>query len=371
LYGRFVRRQYATAFCFLGVSISLLIVPHTSTLLQIYIGVGSLGFFVGGYRTAEAVWLVEMWQSKSGPFLQCQHFFWALGTALPPFILTPFLSSSTNNLDQSSSDSDDLSQKESRSLFIPFTIAGCMTLCTFLFEIFLLMCYPYRKPRRDSQQQSEEVHSDSEKQIDSENRESPLPISLSSKRLKVKLIIVMLFFLGFYMGGEICSIQFMSSFAQFGDLHLSEAEAGASALSVMTGAFALGRFLGIFVTLKVPPMIILCGNMLLIIGASAVLLLFSGYSLTYMWAGCAILGFGYSTIFPSFIAFMERHLIFTDFLGAVILVGGSVVAMIYPTIVGMLIEQVPLVFTYMNFFTAAVCSVSLLLLRQLTKKKQI
>jgi hypothetical protein len=71
-------------------------------------------------------------------------------------------------------------------------------------------------------------------------------------------------------------------------------------------------------------------------------------------------------MYASYAAFMERHLVVTNFIGSFMIVVGSTVAAIYPLIVGGIIEEKVVVLTYTNFFSIAVCTTALLIIYKLT-----
>jgi fucose permease len=136
----------------------------------------------------------------------------------------------------------------------------------------------------------------------------------------------------------------------------------------LTGAYAVGRFLGIFIIMKIPPLFILSANLGLVLIGNIVLLVWANDNLTMLWTGCIILGAGFSTMFASYAAYMERHLVVTNSVGSCWIVVGSTMAAIYPLIVGGIIERNVVVLTYTNFFSIAVCTIPLLIIYKLTHR---
>ncbi|XP_035705411.1 sodium-dependent glucose transporter 1C-like isoform X2 [Folsomia candida] len=379
MYEKLIRRQYGVVIAFSGISLSLFVTPYCPTITYLFVSVGFLGLSCGAYDTAQTVWIMEMWQSKSGPFIQAQHFCFALGSNLPSLLTRPFLPDSTSSdvISEANTGTD-----YSSSSKIPFTIVGALALMNVLYELFLLTGYPYVVPERECSDTDAHKISGNDNGNNNGNKISlPQPDALlktqsesdnnvGSNSRKILLVTLSGLFLGFYQGMEMCTLQFVPTLAQFGSVNkLSGAEA-ALILTGLTGAFAIGRGIGILITLKVSPQIILSFNALLVIVGNVTLLMWAylGLSTKILWCACITLGFGFSTLYASFCSFMERHLVFTDFVGCVMLVSGSLVGMAYPAIVGKLVEQHPEVVTYTNFCSVLLCSLAFIAAYIVTKK---
>ncbi|XP_037027603.1 uncharacterized protein LOC119068214 [Bradysia coprophila] len=188
---------------------------------------------------------------------------------------------------------------------------------------------------------------------------------------RIQLIVIAGVFLGAYQGMEVCSLQFVPIFGQYSDLHMTES-ASAYVLSALTGMFAVGRIIGLVLILKMRPELILCINFALVVIANLMLLIWANDNLTMFWIGCILLGAGYSTMYPSFCAFIEKYLVFTNFVGSFVCVTGSIFAATYPLIVGHFIEKDAIVLTYTNFFSTLLCILTImwgyLLVRKVTTR---
>lgn len=351
---------------------------------------GFLGFNAGAYDTAQTVWVMEMWQDESGPYLQAQHCAFALGSVIPSLLTAPFLSATDidqlmrNNSDITAT-GDELIAHEFSSV-IPFSIVGGMAAINVAYEIFLIIFFPYVAPERESILADPTIATEDGSVIDGDKVDTKimesqqhLPISINQSTHqkrgelhKVKLVILSGLFLGFYQGMEMVSLQFIPTLAQYGTSSKMSGAEAAGLLTGLSGAFASGRAVGILITLKVSPQVMLIGNALLVICGNVILLLWAylGLSTTYLWAACIILGLGFSTMYASYCAFMARHLVFTDFIGCVMLVSGSVVGMIYPAIVGKFVEHHPEVVTYTNFCSVVLCTLAFLIVYFITRKSR-
>ena len=69
-----------------------MILPHLRSLLMYFMAQGAVGFASAGIDVAGNVWLLEMWQEGSNPYMQGMHFSYALGSTISPLLCEPFLS---------------------------------------------------------------------------------------------------------------------------------------------------------------------------------------------------------------------------------------------------------------------------------------
>jgi hypothetical protein len=167
---------------------------------------------------------------------------------------------------------------------------------------------------------------------------------------------------------EMAPMQFIPMFGQTSNLKLSESEAALVATG-LTGSFTLFRFFGIFIIMKVHPLLMLFGSLVLVLIGNFILLIWANDNLTMFWIACITLGTGYSTQFASFSAFMEKNLIFTDGIGSFMVVCGSLVAAIYPLIIGKSIEENAMVLTYPIFFSLGAAFLALVVGWYITRGK--
>lgn len=343
---KYVNRQMLVLLTLTGMAITLFVIPHCPTLLTFFVVVGVVGFVSGIYDSSQVVWIIEIWQEKSGPFILGQHLFFAIGCIIPSILIAPFLSNDKIT-------STDGSESK---IYIPFTILGVITTLALLFQVLLFMFCRYYTPPMYANEKSKEVTSGNTSEMEptsEENNEQSTSILGMNKR-KLQLIVISAVFLGAYQGMEICTLQFVPIFGQYSDLQMTES-ASAYVLSGLTGMYAVGRAVGLILIFKVQPETILCVNFVFVVIANLILLVWASSDLTMFWIGCIVLGAGYSTMFPAFCAFMEKYLVFTNAIGSFFCVVGSIFASIYPLIVGHLINKRAVVLTYTNFFSTMLC----------------
>lgn len=113
-----------------------------------------------------------------------------------------------------------------------------------------------------------------------------------------------------YATSELCWFGFSSALYQYLPITL-DASTAAHMQSILSATFTSGRLLTAFLTLKLKPDTIIAYHYG--IGFTALATLYLGQSSVYaIYAGSALLGYGYSAMYPSLLAFIERHLRLSD-----------------------------------------------------------
>lgn len=168
--------------------------PHCTSLMQVFTLAGINGFSIGSFDTAINVWILEMWQEESGPYMQALHFTYGLGSFVAPLVCEPFLSvldsmnfyidadNITDNDIQNDSivmhfgelstlnQTKDLLEKELEVeefvVFIPYAIAGATTILSGLIVLGLYFYKKYEPPARKGFSASAEHEKLNEKSSD-------------------------------------------------------------------------------------------------------------------------------------------------------------------------------------------------------------
>lgn len=334
--------------------------PHCPTKMIFFIAGGVVGTSLGFYDSTQLVWIIEIWQEASGPFIQTQHFCYAVGTIISPLVIAPFLNKDNNGTNATNSTSEE--QNDSR-LYIPFSILGAFISLAFAFQLFLFVFYRYRTPLMYADENFKPIDDANNIMMEMERKGREVDLNNQRERTvsfggmnvrKAKLVAVTTIFIGLYLSMEISTMQFIQTFGQHSDLKMTES-ASAYVLTALTVMFAIGRGIGIVIIFKVRPELLICLNFLLIILANLILLVWANGSLTMFWTASILLGIGLSTTYPSFCAFMEKYLVFTSGIASLIVVAATIGGAVYPLIIGSIIEKNVIVLTYTNFFSIAVC----------------
>lgn len=325
-----VNRQFVVILALALMGLAMILLPFAPTLPLFFV---TAALFESGaclYDMAQFIWIPEMMGKDCPPYVQAQHFFFAVGANLAGFIVAPFLAEG----------------EERSNLVPPFAIIGSLLLIASIGQLVLYRMYRYHPPPPEVV----EVGSVSEEDKDggaSGTGKWPWP--------KLRLVILMCSFFAAYLGVEVSTFKFFPKFVQNSELRLPEKTA-AYVFSGMTTAFAVGRGVGIFVVLKVPPRLVLWADIGVLLIANVLLVGWAHSSLPVLWAASILLGLGLSMPVALFVAFMERFLALSNFMGSLILVSGSVATLLYQWIVGSFIEQKPLVLIYKSFVSIGLAS---------------
>ncbi|OXA61462.1 Sodium-dependent glucose transporter 1 [Folsomia candida] len=313
--------------------------------LVVYFGIAVIvGFSSGGFDTAHIVWLIDLWSGEAAPYIQVQHFSFALGTFVSPLIIRPFLAK--REVDQTLTDftnstTNDNMDPGTSEIWIPFLIVGSSCILGGV-AILGVTCLRNFGPCRIGNQTNPPNHIE---------KKSP------NTSYKIQLIMLACLIVGTYVGMEITTVQFLPTFTHFIPLKLAPSD-GAKILTGLSAAFMSGRAVGIFLVLKIRPEIIIVGNFVVILVGNIALHFVGGTSLEILWSGAVLLGVGFSAVFPCFYGFLEKHLHVTDVIGAVIISSSGLISAIYPVIIGTWIEQNPYVLMYTNYGSLLICWIS-------------
>lgn len=367
----YVNRQLAVIMIITTMAAITFVTPHCPTMTTYFVSAGIMGLACGAYETAQFVWMLEMMQKDCPPFVQTQNFCYAVGANLVTFIVAPFLNEESKDNDSDSTSTTLKAETDTSKLFIPYTIIGILVSINAIAQILLFIFMRYYPPPPEKEVTNDlELKSsdnDTEKYV-ANNQGSRFKIG-SWSLAKFRMVALSAAFYGAYPGMEMCTFQFLPKFGQNSDLKLSESES-AYVLTGMTAAFAVGRAIAIIVVFKVSTKLILWTNIVLAVVANVILIGWATSNLTMLWTASIIFGFGLSSMYASFSAFIERYINFTNFIASLMIVFGSGVAAIYPLILGTYIENNPVVLGYTSFFSIAVIVLAFGTLIFLTRKNK-
>ncbi|XP_037036786.1 sodium-dependent glucose transporter 1-like isoform X3 [Bradysia coprophila] len=363
----YINRQMVVIVGMATMVTSMFLTPYCPDKTMFFVSGGILGFSTGLYDSSQMVWMIEIWQNKAGPFIQAQHLFYAIGAVIPTVIVAPFLNKNVT----------DLSTTDTSTIHIPFLMIAVFGSLALLFQLFLFTFYRYHTPPMYANENFEliddakNVPSPTETELScgsvSINQQQEIVTVMGVSVRKIKLVVITVVFLGAYQSMEVSSMQFLPIFGQYSDLKMTES-ASSYVLTGLNGMFAFGRLIGTIVIFKVRPELIIALNIILVIMGNVILLIWANDSLTMFWLGSMILGLGFSTMFPSFCAFIEKYLVFTTSVASSTIVFGSFVSSIYPLIIGKFIEHQAVVLTYTNLLSISVSIVAMILGYKLTRE---
>jgi len=369
-----------------------------------------IGLVSGAADTSVNVWMLDIWQDKSAPFVQALQFFWAVGFIVSPLISNPFLSpeskakqlaklneapssttispiserlvartgdlnvSSTlspflNGTNINTTSTEDLVSIEEHmqlvqdsKLYIPYGVAGALCL---IGSISLLIIYierkctnwmaarnaknrtEYNKANQNDQESEKKIEDNKEKADEFASHES---LNYSTTRCYlIQIILVTSVMTSAFCASEMTSFQYIATFCVKLKLGLSKSAAS----MVMTGvatSFAAGRFFGIFCAIKFKPLYILLADWAIILIGNLILLL-SNSGVYYLWIGSILIGFGYASFFAAIFSYLRERIVVNNFISSsIILASLSGNALGFPIFIGKYIETMPIMMIYGNLF---------------------
>jgi len=164
----------------------------------------------------------------------------------------------------------------------------------------------------------------------------------NSNSPRVLIIILSSIFLAFSCGSEGVLLQFGATYYQYIPLKLT-ASKSAEIVSAMALTYTIGRGISVLIAMKVKPEHMIAYQFLiLLIGIT--ILLFGQSSTTLIWIGSLTLSYGFSSLFPSILAFISQHLTITNNIGAILIFSSSFLNMLSPFILGTYIESYPIIY---------------------------
>ncbi|CAG0919629.1 unnamed protein product, partial [Notodromas monacha] len=73
------------------LALTIAVVPLCTHILALVVVIAVMGFFMGTVDVVSNVCMMQLFDKKVGPFLQCLHFCYGLGAFLSPLVVEPFL----------------------------------------------------------------------------------------------------------------------------------------------------------------------------------------------------------------------------------------------------------------------------------------
>lgn len=383
-------KQILLIVCNFFMSLFAVAIPWSPNLGVLIVTMAGGGLAMGALDTGSNVWLLNIWGKESPPFLQALHFAFGFGGFIGPLIAAPFLSEHARTASDNSSElilngnfssvfspimnfststliTDDLSKElmdsgnetkhlnetetgdiDSTSLKYIYSIVGGFSfLVTFLFMLLYLLT-------------TKEETSSGEKK--DENLSTPGRGFTYIVSFLTGIVILV------YAGIEIGYAQMLVTYVVKGNLKLSKST-GSFMTSVFWGTFTFSRALGILLSLYVNCLTLMVGDLVLTLISGGILLLLGTTSETFLWIGTALLGVALASFFPAAISWVERYIVITNKVASVFTVGAAIGEMVIPLLISQFIESFPEVLFYAVESSGLLCTVTLLVLWLIAKRK--
>ena len=320
--------------------------------------------------------LLQLWEEKSGPYMQALHFSFALGTFVAPLLAEPFIAhnaipdiptshycnppddtvNATNCTDVTSNctdASDDTDFFSSLQFGWAYWISSCGMLIVSVPLIYFAACTKRRHPELYQQiiAQKENVATD--------RRKTSKANVKHYKMFWMFIVTSCAVFLFFYIGVEVTYGSYIFTFAvTYKELCFSKSRA-ALLNAVYWGSFTVGRLAGIGIAmLKVSTTIMLGSDL---IGCMCAVLLMAMFNTSdvIIWTGTALIGLAVASVFPCMMLWINEHVEVTGKVTAALVNGASLGDMVLLLTVGLLMTNVdPKFFLYL---TLVYCSTATIL----------
>ena len=256
------------------LGISLIFIPHAS-LYVLYVCGFVIGVGGGSWDSAFNVWIIEIWQQNSGPILQLSQFAFGIGSIIGPLIDKPFIVGEPEH-DQSDQPKNDHVNR-STLLSTPFAIIGGFQLLGAMFMAIMYCIKKYEKPEQNEEKFDEKSTYSRRVKLTTE----------SGAPLKTIVMLCAICFASF-TAIENCQFQFSPTFNQYIPLRLC-APKTALILSVMASCFTFGRFISIFIAIRLKPETMITYHYCIILFA-IIILLFAQNSIIFIFVGNVLIG---------------------------------------------------------------------------------
>ena len=128
------------------------------------------------------------------------------------------------------------------------------------------------------------------------------------------LLVIMIGFFFFYVGSEVSFGIYLTAFCVKSSLSLTT-QIGAEITATFWGCFAAMRFLSIFAAIFLKPIYVMSLSCLVSCIGGILLAIYGDQSVTILWAGSAMLGFGIASIYATGLLWLESHMKITNQIG--------------------------------------------------------
>ncbi|XP_077548459.1 uncharacterized protein LOC144161717 [Haemaphysalis longicornis] len=352
-----------------------LIYAHVTSVLS--------GFAMGALDTGANIWLINLWPSNCGPALQVYHFAFGVGAFVAPFITEPFLSlnvSAAANATATSANitnpwghisgmilgeahnADTADMLEDRSDDGAFYKApqlgyafGIVAAFNALVAVSMVVAYIVdRSDIKPPVPCEEAANGDGDKE----------------RCFSRTLMVLLALYIMVYLGLECSYGQMLPTFAVRSDLQMTKSEA-AYLTSLFFLTFTIARIVSAFWSLLSSPSCILLTCQVLLVVTFALLVFFGSSSATWLWALSGVAGIVLAPVFAAAVSFAVQFLVMSNKMMSVVTVAASLGTMVPPVLVGLFIQDDPMVLTYVCSAAALMMTVLFFAMRFVTRGKAL
>jgi hypothetical protein len=155
-------------------------------------------------------------------------------------------------------------------------------------------------------------------------------------------IILFSIILSTFNAAEVTFYNFGPTFYQYIPIKLS-ASKSAEMMSAMALSFTISRGINFFIAIKIRPQHMIAYHLLIILIANTILY-FGQNSLTLLWIGTIIIGYGLGPLYAAIFALIGHYIDVTDRIGTIFIFSSGSIYLFLPFILGTFIEKHSIVF---------------------------
>ena len=229
---RFVSRHISSVVAIFLCGLSVTLTPHSPNLAFLFAMAALKGLTSGIFNTSQVVWIMDLWQKGSGPYLQGLQFCISIGSFIAPLMNKPFLNTCPAKKIQENSTSlfttesamitlisetnrtdniPGLDCTQETTIYIPYAIEGILALCGAVLLLILFFMIRFC-PCEDTNTMKTPVFTISQKN----NPERPKFFNQEqSKLVQIFYIANGFVIIGLYFGCELANFQLLATFTRY------------------------------------------------------------------------------------------------------------------------------------------------------------
>ncbi|CAN8004627.1 unnamed protein product [Ixodes hexagonus] len=334
----------------------------------------SVSFLLSGAN----IWLINLWPSNCGPALQIYHFAFGVGAFIAPFITEPFLSAtnaSTPLAGNTSLQNDADFQGGIAAILLSSEVTAFDALNNTNFTLLKPSRLQYAFGIVSGFNALVAVLMFLVYLVDQSDSKPPAPSAGGDKGcpenggwFPVTLLLLLGVYVMVYLGLECSYGQMLPTFAVKSTLLLSKSQAAYLA-SLFFLTFTVARVASAFWAMVASPFSILLTCQCCLLVTFLALVVFGSSSPTVLWCLTGVAGVSLAAVFATAVSWSVKYLVMTNRMMSVITVAASFGTMIPPVVVGLFIEDYPMVLMYVCFGATVIMTLLFMAMHFLTRGK--
>ena len=252
---------------------------------------------------------------------------------------------------------------EDSQILVPYTITAVLFVACAVAYVGMMVIFRKSIKQMRSEANNNQKDGDKEDLIEIGSDDARNYEALTAVPGFLKYLILVLAFgsatLAFEGGLEINQASYLETFITKLPLDIKDKKSeGAYLSAVLNGSFTVSRFLSIFLAMKLSPRTMIIMNLVVInVGTTLVSIFARTASVTGLYLGYVVLGFGFSSTFPAVFSFVEQRIRMSETTTSVFFFVTMIYSSVAPFVQGNSIDNNPMIFANLNQTSGIVCLV--------------